>query len=306
MNARMGLKEFFAMEASEYLERLDSVVSGPGEPDREEFVRLARALRGSALMANEQPIGEVAAGLENLARAVREDRVQWDASNKQIAISAVDDVKILVRAVGEWTAEHEDKARRMANVLNSAAGSPAAARAPKEQGLDSGTRAFIARESATVASNLDQTSKLLQRELPKPDQLEELAKVMQPLRGLAGLPDLSPLPEILDGVERAVAAAKRGVDDPTDLSLLFEAAAKALTTAAQEITASGAARPDSPEAREFARRFGAMLDAAGDVVPIQDLYYDDAGPHILSAGTQVAAPGRLARLELVAHGEHLK
>jgi hypothetical protein len=42
------------------------------------------------------------------------------------------------------------------------------------------------------------------------------------------------------------------------------------------------------------------------VVPIQNLYYDDPGPHILSAGTQAAAPGRLARLELVAHGEHLK
>jgi len=294
------------MEASEYLERLDGVVSSQGEPDREELVRLARALRGSALMANEQQIGKVAAGLENLARAVREERVAWDASTKQIAISAVDELKILVRAVGEWTPETEAKAGRIANVLNSAAGSSTAAPAPKEQGLDSGTRAFIARESATVASTLHQTSKLLQREQPRPEQLEELAKVMQPLRGLAGLPDLSPIPEVLDGVERAIAVAKRGVDDPANVALLFEVAAKALTNAAQEITASGAARPDSPEAREFARRFGAMLDMAGDVVPIQNLYYDDPGPHILSAGTQVAAPGRLARLELVAHGEHLK
>jgi len=306
MNARMGLKEFFAMEASEYLERLDGVVSAEGEPEREEFIRLARALRGSALMANEQQIGGVAAGLENLARAVRDERVAWDASTKQIAISGVDELKILVRAVGEWTAETEAKAGRIANVLNSAAGSTTAEPAPKEQGLDSGTRAFIARESATVASTLNQIGKLLQREQPKPEQLEEVAKVMQPLLGLASLPDLSPVPEVLDGVERAIAVAKRGVDDPANLASLFDAAARALTNAAQEITASGAARPDSPEAREFARRFGAMLDVAGEVVPIQNLYYDDPGPHILSAGTQPAAPGRLAKLELVAHGEHLK
>ncbi len=309
MNARMGLKEFFAMEASEYLERLDAVVSASGQPDKEEFVRLARALRGSALMANEQHIGEVAAGLENLARAVREERVPWDAGNKQIATSAVDDLKILVRAVGEWTDEEETKAREVATELNSAAGSAVAEAARKEEekeGLDSGTRAFIARESATVASTLDQTSKQLLRETPHPEQLEELVKTMQPLRGLAGLPDLSPVPEVLDGVERAIAVAKKAVDDPSDLAQLFDVAARALTNAAQEITASGAARPDSPEAREFARRFGAMLDVAGEVVPIQDLYYDDIGPHILSAGTQVAVPGRLARLELVAHGEHLK
>ncbi len=297
------------MEASEYLERLDAVVSASGQPDKEEFVRLARALRGSALMANEQHIGEVAAGLENLARAIREERVPWDAGNKQIATSAVDDLKILVRAVGEWTDEEETKAREVATELNSAAGSAVAEAARKEEekeGLDSGTRAFIARESATVASTLDQTSKQLLRETPHPEQLEELVKTMQPLRGLAGLPDLSPVPEVLDGVERAIAVAKKAVDDPSDLAQLFDVAARALTNAAQEITASGAARPDSPEAREFARRFGAMLDVAGEVVPIQDLYYDDIGPHILSAGTQVAVPGRLARLELVAHGEHLK
>ena len=71
----LGLSDFFALEASEYLERLDGLV---GRPDAgtvaEEFVRLARALRGSALMANQQPIARTASGLEALARAVREGR----------------------------------------------------------------------------------------------------------------------------------------------------------------------------------------------------------------------------------------
>ena len=62
MAEQMGLMEFFAMEASDYLERLDAVVSQGAEPDRDEFVRLTRALRGSALMANQQAFAGAAGG----------------------------------------------------------------------------------------------------------------------------------------------------------------------------------------------------------------------------------------------------
>ena len=51
----LGMTDFFALEAGEYLERLDAVLQ-PAEgtaPLADEFVRLARALRGSALMANQ-------------------------------------------------------------------------------------------------------------------------------------------------------------------------------------------------------------------------------------------------------------
>jgi hypothetical protein len=128
---------------------------------------------------------------------------------------------------------------------------------------------------------------------------------MQPLLGLAVLPEISPIPEVMDGIERAAGIARRG-EQMDDIALLLDVAERALSNAAHEITTSGTARPDSPEAREFARRFGAILDTSGEVVPIQSLYYDDAGPHIIEAGTPVAAPGRLAQMELVAHGEHLK
>ncbi len=309
MNARMGLKEFFAMEASEYIDRLDVLVSAADGPDREELLRLARALRGSALMANEQQIGEVAAALENFARAVREGRTPWDEATKHIAIRAVDDVRILVRKVGEWSGTEDTIATAAAEELNAAAGEvkpvrPSRAEA-REAGIDSGTRAFVARECATVASALNAAAKNLQQETPRPNQFDDLLKTMQPLLGLAVLPEISPIPEVMDGVERAAGIARRG-EQTGDIALLFDVAERALSHAAQEITSEGTARPDSPEAREFARRFGAILDASGEVVPIQSLYYDDGGPHILEAGTPVAAPGRLAQMELVAHGEHLK
>src|SRR2546425_661804 len=102
-NKPLGMSDFFALEAGEYLERLDGLVAQGEHPSADELVRLARALRGSALMANQHAIARAASGLESLARAVREARRTWDAQTKQLAVRAVDDLKIFVRQAGRWT-----------------------------------------------------------------------------------------------------------------------------------------------------------------------------------------------------------
>ena len=78
MTQPMEMTDFFAMEAGEYLERLDAVVSSSQTPSADEFVRFARALRGSALMANQTAIAAASAGLEAFARAIGEGRRAWD------------------------------------------------------------------------------------------------------------------------------------------------------------------------------------------------------------------------------------
>ncbi|HET7039473.1 MAG TPA: hypothetical protein VFH97_06270, partial [Gemmatimonadales bacterium] len=88
MDKQLGMAEFFAMEAGEYLDRLDGVVSQPGAPSGEELQRLTRALRGAALMANQQPIAAAAGAFEQVARALREGRRQWDEATRQLAIRA--------------------------------------------------------------------------------------------------------------------------------------------------------------------------------------------------------------------------
>ena len=164
MNTRMGLKEFFAMEASEYLDRLDVIVSAAAGPNRVELVRLARALRGSALMANEHQISEVAAALENFARALGESRTPWDERAKQTAIHAVDDLRVLVRKVSDWSDTEDAMAAAAAEELNAVAGiSRVSAPTRNETGIDSGTRAFVARECAIVASALHAVAKSLQQ-----------------------------------------------------------------------------------------------------------------------------------------------
>src|SRR5437660_473416 len=97
-NKPLGMSDFFALEAGEYLERLDGLLAQSEHPSADELVRLARALRGSALMANQQAIARAAAGLESLARAVHDGRRSWDGQTKQLGVRAVDDLKIFVRS----------------------------------------------------------------------------------------------------------------------------------------------------------------------------------------------------------------
>jgi hypothetical protein len=258
-------------------------------------------------MANQQAISGVAGALENLARALKERRLDWDPRTQQTVIRTVDDLKVFVRQLGSWGEAENENANKLAREVNTLAGVAPTQQAEREDaGVDAGTRAFIAREAAAAATALDQLARGLQRGGTDPEQLEHTLRAMQPLRGLATLADLSPMPEFLDGVERAVGIALSGDAKAGDLAVLFDVAARGLTGASRDITTSGATRPDSPEAREFARRLGALLDAGSTVVPIQSLYYEDGGPDVVSPGTQPAGPGRFARMEIVAHGEHLR
>src|SRR6266581_3820008 len=152
----LGMSDFFALEAGEYLERLDGALAQTDVASADELVRLARALRGSALMANQAAIARAAAGLEALARAVREGRRAWDAATKQLAVRAVDDLKVLVRRAATWTDADTAKAAALGAELEQLAGRPSGGvRSGEALGLDAGARAFVAREGAAIASALD-------------------------------------------------------------------------------------------------------------------------------------------------------
>ena len=311
----LGMTDFFALEAGEYLERLDTVLQ-PAEgaaPLADEFVRLARALRGSALMASQQPVARAAAGLEALARAIREGRRPWDAAVKQVAVRAVDDLKIFVRRVSAWTAADTAKAETLAAQLEMLAGRPSAqVRAAEALGLDAGARAFVAREGAAIASALDRAGQALRANPLAHDPLQNILKTLQPLRGLAALNDLPPLPDLLEGIERAIGEldrARTAATSPPGGPGLFQAAATAIARAAREVAERGRPDPESAEFQAFAGLQVKFLEADQSetgVVPIGTLYFDDAGPHIVKRGTAAARPAVLGRVELVSHGEHLK
>ena len=303
----LGMADFFALEAGEYLERLDGLLGPEGPPAADEFVRLARALRGSALMASQTPIARTAAGLESLARGVREGRRGWDPGTRQVAIRAVDDLKILVRRVAAWDDNDTQRAEALARELEQLSGRPSGVlRQAEALGLDAGARAFVAREGAAIGSALDRTATALRAGTPARDALQHVLRALQPLRGLAALNDLPPLPDVLEGIERAVLEVTRGGAPPAAAPDFFQSAAGAITQAAREVAERGRPEPEGPAFRAFAAQMARFFDREPAVIPISELYFDDTGPHILQRGAETAQALPLSRLELVSHGEHLR
>ncbi len=306
----LGMGDFFALEAGEYLDRLDALLQPAAPPAADELVRLARALRGSALMASQQGIARAAMGLEALARGVREGRRPWDAATKQITTRAIDDLKIFVRKAASWTDADTARAEALAGQLEQLGGRPSAqVRAAEAMGLDAGARAFVAREGAAIASALDRAGRTLRSNPLAHDPLQHVLKALQPLRGLAALNDLPPLPDLLDGIEQAIGELSRTSGAPPagvgeTVAELFQMAATSIAHAAREVAERGRPDPESAEFRKFAGLLVHFMDSEPDIVPIETV------ATIVHRGTppggESARPATLGRLELVSHGEHLR
>ena len=309
MSSPIGMAEYFAMEAGEYLDRLGVLVGQDGQPQPEELVRFSRALRGSALMANQTIIARAAAGLEAVAKAYREQRRPWDAQLRERCSHFVGELRTLVRSIGAWSDEELTRAERLALDLESLGGvaSPAGPRPTPPQsaapGTDAGVRAFVAREGALTASALDRAARALRSSPEAHDPLYAVLRRLQSLRGLAALTDLAPLPDVLESVERAVGELTRMFAPPPQVADVFEAAAQALARCARDVAQSGRPSPDADEARRFADLLLRAFATENDVVPIESLYLDGE-KGILQAGTSLRV-SPLSTVELVSQGERL-
>ncbi len=301
MTQPLGIDDFFSHEAGEYLERLGVLVSRATAPRPDELVRYARALRGSALMANQHLIARAASGLEHVLRAYRDGRRPWDMETATLVAAAVDEMRDLVHHVTKWTPDDSGRAERLAMRLEAMAG-------PGSGGIsgvsEAGVRAFLAREAATVASALDQASRSLRSSSAGHEPMQAVLRRMQPLRGLAALSDFPPLAEILDGVERSSNALSGTAGSL--LSELLAAAAQALARSARDVAEQGKPDPEATECREFAALLLKAEPPQTAVVPIETLF-PDGEPGVVSRGTapQVAPRVEMVAAELVSRGEHL-
>jgi hypothetical protein len=310
MTNPLAAADFFALEAGECLDRLESLVARPDGPPADEFLRTARVLRGSALMAGQQPIARAAAGLEGIARAYRDGRRLWDPATREQVAQAVEEFRLLVRRVREWGEAETARTVRLGLSLESLAGRASGtetSRRDEHGGLNSGVRAFVAREGALIASALDRAARALRVSPGDREPLYTVIRRMQSLRGLAELSELVPLPEILDGIELAVGDLTRLFAPPPGVDEVMAAAAVALTRISRDIAEQGRPEADTEEASRFTELLLRAFAVERDVVPIESLYYvgdpEPMAPPL--AQPQFAAPAPLGPLELVSHGEHL-
>ncbi|MGH7629974.1 MAG: hypothetical protein ACREOF_11465 [Gemmatimonadales bacterium] len=311
MSNPLGPAAFFALEAGECLDRLDRIFATPQGPPPEEIIRTARALRGSALMANLPQLARAAAGFEALGRALRDRKRTWDPATQEQASQAIEEFRLLVRRVPEWQETDAARAARVATYLESLAGQgpleAARVRSAPPGELQTGVRAFVAREGALIASALDRAARAFRAE---PDDREPLFMVlrrMQSLQGLAELPDFPPLPEILDGIELAVGDLTRVHAAPPGVDAVLEAGAAALSRVARDIADRGVPDADAEEPRRFTERLLEAFAVERDVVPIETLYVsgDPAPMERSPSAPRFAPPSPPGSLELVSLGEHL-
>src|SRR6267378_4072014 len=170
------------------------------------------------------------------------------AATQQITTRAIDDLKIFVRKAASWTDADTAKAEALAAQLEQLGGRPSGqVRAAEITGLDAGARAFVAREGAAIASALDRAGRVLRTNPLAHDPLQGVLKAIQPLRGLAALNDLPPLPDLLEGIEQAIGELTRtgGAPPPgagDTIAELFQMAATSIAHAAREVAERG--RPD--------------------------------------------------------------
>ena len=312
MTNPLGSADFFALEAGECLDRLETLVSQPDPPSADEFLRGARVLRGSALMAAQTHIARAAAGLEALARAHREHRRPWDAATREQVAQAVEEFRLLVRRASEWSEADTTRAVRLGRGLETLAGhttakAPERAAETERPELHTGVRAFVAREGALIASALDRAARALRATPGDREPLYNVIRRMQSLRGLAELGDLVPLPEILDGIELAVGDLTRLFAPPPDVDQVMECAGQALTRISRDVAERGRPDPDAEEVRRFTELLLRAFAVERDVVSIESLYFS-GDPEPLTQPLlqpQFTSPEPLGPLELVSQGEHL-
>ena len=114
------LLDFFSLEASEYLARLEAMANKQGLQSSEaaQFAAAARGLRGSATMAKAGDLARLAASVERIASGVVQGVTSWEPEIQRAVVGAVEDLKVLGRSVRSWGAEQnarvEESVQRLA------------------------------------------------------------------------------------------------------------------------------------------------------------------------------------------------
>lgn len=317
MSAANRRAEFFALEAGEYLADLEPVAARPDHPDLERLVRGARALRGAALMAGLGTFARAAAGLESVARQVRDHALAWEPQARSGWREGLRTLRGLVARAPNWEAADDRQALALADTLERIASGQAGKLPPPPEtevlpvapiaqpvGLTAGVRAFIARESELIAGTLLEAARAL-APIPPTDALAGVLERMRSLRGVGGAGELSPLPELLDAMEATTRSLLNDPAPPPSVAGVFADAADALSAMARGVAQEGRVLAP-PGLDDIARRLLTAFTAEDDVVPIESLAVPGLDLVVARGTTPSPRPhGEPVPIELVGVGDHL-
>ena len=307
MTARVGFLDFFILEASDYIDQLDAQLlhGSEGGPDVDALQRVARALRGSATMAKLPAITELAAGLERVGRFLRERHLEWNPALRGVVIATIDDLKVLLRNVRDWSPADDVRARTRIDELTRYA--PIRAVTPLASPTTAGHDSYLATEAANIGAGLE----LLATRPSDKDAAANVLRRVRALRGIASVKDHPSLADVLEASERAAHPLELGESTlGAERVAVLGAAATVLRGVAVAIRGGSAIDQTSPDLTRFSAALDAMQEretGADRVVPIAALFYDDGGATLVEAApSPPTTPTERFRLEVVSQGEHLR
>ena len=118
MTTPSRLLDFFTLEASEYLSRIEAAIA-QATPDIPALQSGARGLRGSATMARSAPIANLAGRLESLAAKISGGDLELNAQLQRVINGTIETLTTLIRSVRSWAPEHDERTRRAMDELDS-------------------------------------------------------------------------------------------------------------------------------------------------------------------------------------------
>ena len=304
MTGPSGRAEFFRREAGDYLRELEPLL-GEGAPPLESLVRLARSLRGAAMLAGPTTFARAASELEHLIKQLREGRVGWTELAPRLR-SVVGTFRRLASSAPAWDETRDLEATSLATDLRRFAGGEAAME-PLAPG-DAAARSYIARETAVVAGAVERAARAIAEtgEIQQ-DRLGEVRRAMKSLRGVAALDDFAPLGDLLGAIDAAAADLARCATAPDGAATLLHDAAGALGSLARIVAQGGAIDPDllPPEAARVADALFSVLAGPSAAVPVESLLADGGGA-VAPFGGRREGPPPADPLELAGLGDSLR
>ncbi len=289
------LIEFFALEAAEYLDKLEGAIrTEPPDPDL--IRRLARALRGAARMADQEPIAEAAGAFQGVGQALAEGLRSWDSALEAEMTRALDDLRTAIRGLSSGDLRPDEVAARARGVVQQlGAGAEAeAARRPQD---DQAFYRFLASELKGVVIELTNAVSVLERDPHERDPLKAILRKIRPLRGIQAVSEMQPVGAALGAIEDVILqiADVKSPTGPGHLAL-FRRAREALEESGRAFSRG------QPPARGEGRRAeieglrAEILESRrpqDQIRSITEFYYADEGPHVISSPMAERGAGSL-------------
>ncbi|MFN8572314.1 MAG: Hpt domain-containing protein [Gemmatimonadaceae bacterium] len=305
MNTPPELLRYFVAEAGECLDTLEPLfanVIGPAEGT--EVVATGRALRGAATIARLPRLADVAFAIEQVGGGIRDSDTAWTPMLQEALRHTLDELRTMLGLVGQWGPAED--ARAAACEASVRRWVPNVSRPTPPMAASSTQPVFIALQASAIASDLDA---LLRARDTRP-VLDEVLSRVRIMQGIAGLQEYPPLSDVCDAIERT----SRSIVPDAPLSAteieLFVAAAALLRRASDELRSRSVPDRNSPQVRRFADALSALHTSHPTperVVNVEELFYHDAGPHVVNApGAPPMTPARRFADEVVSRAEHVK